>query len=245
MVRRQDVDFYRWFSRKELQSLCKKYSLPANRSTSEYMAESLASYILRGFGIQASSGAHSRVPASRKRDSFGNELNIARGGCFQGTVVREPGFILGDSTQTQKRNGGLIDSECAPSYMRRLNEKGPLDPQLENTMKRVDNWINSLRNEFNVYERKSTHSSELGIDNATKCKKQKSLEQDKDGNVRRESSINQAMKDNTQVPPDDPSNGERSLATIPDSSGPGQIAPSWLNRIAKADVLTWTVFGRN
>ncbi|KAF2608012.1 hypothetical protein F2Q68_00045119 [Brassica cretica] len=221
MVRRQDVDFYRWFSRKELQSLCKKYSLPANRSTSEYMAESLASYILRGFGIQASSGAHSRVPASRKRDSFGNELNIARGGCFQGTVVREPGFILGDSTQTQGISLS-VDLNFNPS-----------------------DWINSLRNEFNVYERKSTHSSELGIDNATKCKKQKSLEQDKDGNVRRESSINQAMKDNTQVPPDDPSNGERSLATIPDSSGPGQIAPSWLNRIAKADVLTWTVFGRN
>ncbi|KAL0805795.1 hypothetical protein Bca101_098286 [Brassica carinata] len=107
MVRRQDVDFYRWFSRKELRSLCKKYSLPANRSTSEYMAESLASYLEKncfnsvGFGIQDSPGAHSRVPASRKRDSFGNELNIARGGCFQGTVVREPGFILGDSTQTQ------------------------------------------------------------------------------------------------------------------------------------------------
>nr|VDD62328.1 unnamed protein product [Brassica oleracea] len=95
-------------------------------------------------------------------------------------------------------------------------------------------WINSLRNEFNVYERKSTHSSELGIDNATKCKKQKSLEQDKDGNVRRESSINQAMKDNTQVPPDDPSNGERSLATIPDSSGPGQIAPSCVESYSKS-----------
>ncbi|CAF2059603.1 unnamed protein product [Brassica napus] len=143
MVRRQDVDFYRWFSRKELPSLCKKYSLPANRSTLD-MAESLVSYLEKncsnsvGFGIQDSSGAHSRVPASRKRDSFGNELNIARGGCFQGTVVREPDFILGDSTQTQERNGGLIDSECAPSYMRRLNEKGPLDPQLENTMKEVD-----------------------------------------------------------------------------------------------------------
>lgn len=182
------MDFYRWFSRKELPSLCKKYSLPANRSTLD-MAESLVSYLEKncsnsvGFGIQDSSGAHSRVPASRKRDSFGNELNIARGGCFQGTVVREPDFILGDSTQTQERNGGLIDSECAPSYMRRLNEKGPLDPQLENTMK--------------------------------ECKKQKSLEQDKDGNARRESSINQAMKDNTQVPPDDHSNGGRSLATIP------------------------------
>ncbi|KAL0663056.1 hypothetical protein Bca4012_099893 [Brassica carinata] len=210
MVRRQDVDFYRWFSRKELRSLCKKYSLPANRSTSEYMAESLASYLEKncfnsvGFGIQDSPGAHSRVPASRKRDSFGNELNIARGGCFQGTVVREPGFILGDSTQTQERNGGLIDSECAPSYMRRLNEKGPLDPQLENTMKEVDNWINSLRNEVNVYDRKSTHSSDLGIDNATK------------------------------LPPDDPSNGERSLATIPDSSGPGQIAPSCVESYSKS-----------
>ncbi|WZZ66661.1 hypothetical protein YC2023_078031 [Brassica napus] len=108
MVRRQDVDFYRWFSRKELPSLCKKYSLPANRSTLD-MAESLVSYLEKncsnsvGFGIQDSSGAHSRVPASRKRDSFGNELNIARGGCFQGTVVREPDFILGDSTQTQVR----------------------------------------------------------------------------------------------------------------------------------------------
>ncbi|CAN7085499.1 unnamed protein product [Brassica oleracea var. botrytis] len=64
-----------------------------------YLEENCSNSV--GFGIQASSGAHSRVPASRKRDSFGNELNIARGGCFQGTVVREPGFILGDSTQTQ------------------------------------------------------------------------------------------------------------------------------------------------
>lgn len=46
--------------------------------------------------------------------------------------------LLNVSVGMQKRNGGLIDSECAPSYMRRLNEKGPLDPQLENTMKKVD-----------------------------------------------------------------------------------------------------------
>ena len=50
-------------------------------------------------------------------DSFGNELNIARGGCFQGTVVREPGFILGDSTQTQVRftfleNAHLLETEA-------------------------------------------------------------------------------------------------------------------------------------
>lgn len=38
------MDFYRWFSRKELPSLCKKYSLPANRSTLD-MAESLVSYL--------------------------------------------------------------------------------------------------------------------------------------------------------------------------------------------------------
>lgn len=43
MVRKKDVEFYCGFSRKELQSLCKKYSLPANRSSSD-MAESLASY---------------------------------------------------------------------------------------------------------------------------------------------------------------------------------------------------------
>lgn len=43
MVRKEDVDFYCGFSRKELQSLCKKYNLPANRSSSD-MAESLASY---------------------------------------------------------------------------------------------------------------------------------------------------------------------------------------------------------
>lgn len=42
------------------------------------------------------------------------------------------------------------------------------------------------------------------------------------------------MKDNTQVPPDDPSNGERSLATIPDSSGPGQIAPSCVESYSKS-----------
>lgn len=34
-------------------------------------------------------------------DSYGNELNISRGDCFQSTVAREPGFILGDSTQYQ------------------------------------------------------------------------------------------------------------------------------------------------
>lgn len=43
MVRKKDVDFYCGFSRKELQSLCKKYNLPANRSSSD-MAESLASF---------------------------------------------------------------------------------------------------------------------------------------------------------------------------------------------------------
>ncbi|CAH8310413.1 unnamed protein product [Eruca vesicaria subsp. sativa] len=56
----------------------------------------------------------------------------------------------------------------------------------------------------------SPHSS----DNGTKCKKHKSLEQDKGEHVRRESSISSAMKDSTQEPSDDHSNGERrSLAS--------------------------------
>ncbi|KAH0874140.1 hypothetical protein HID58_071502 [Brassica napus] len=39
------------------------------------------------------------------------------------------------------------------------------------------------------------------------------------------------MKENTQVPSDDHSNGGRSLATIPDSSGPGQIQSCCVNPV--------------
>ncbi|KAE8728206.1 Crinkly4 [Hibiscus syriacus] len=44
MGSKKDKDFYHSLSRKELQSLCKKYGLPANRSSSD-MARSLASYL--------------------------------------------------------------------------------------------------------------------------------------------------------------------------------------------------------
>ncbi|XVF84406.1 hypothetical protein PTKIN_Ptkin17bG0034600 [Pterospermum kingtungense] len=44
MENKEDEGFYHSFSRKELQSLCKKYGLPANRSSSD-MAKSLAPYL--------------------------------------------------------------------------------------------------------------------------------------------------------------------------------------------------------
>ncbi|KAJ4896184.1 hypothetical protein Rs2_22978 [Raphanus sativus] len=282
MVRKKDVEFYCGFSRKELQSLCKKYSLPANRSSSD-MAESLASYFEKnslnsvGFGvggIQGSSGTTSRGPVSRtwdvKRDSYGNELNITREDCFRSTVARGPGFILGNSTQSQERNGGGLKS----------NEKGPMDPRLENRMKEVDNggspssssfefhvsmeegislsvdlnfnpsdWINSMTNEVNVYDSmrpRRSPPSDLGVvDDATKCKKQKSSGQDKDGDVRRESSTSPARNENTQVPSDHHhSNGELCLAPSAiqpckakngvDSSGPGQIVSSCVESCSKS-----------
>ncbi|CAE6076776.1 unnamed protein product [Arabidopsis arenosa] len=313
MVRKEDVDFYCGFSRKELQSLCKKYNLPANRSSSD-MAESLASFFKKhslnsvGFGVpvnQDSSATTSRAPAIRtwnvKKDSYGNKLDIPREDYVQGAVAREPGFILGDNTPYQERNGkdGLIDSTSAPPYMRKLNEKGPTanskrtDSRLENRMRDVDSgdspssssfefhvsleegislsvdlnfnpsdWINSMRDEVNVCDsmrrRKSPHS-DLGINNATECKKQKSSGQDTDCHVRRESSISPAMKDHTQLPSDHHPNGERSLAlsamvpcsrikessdtykeknglnlSVPDSSGPGQIVSSCVESYSKS-----------
>ncbi|KAG2258647.1 hypothetical protein Bca52824_077941 [Brassica carinata] len=237
MVRKKDVDFYCGFSRKELQSLCKKYSLPANRSSSD-MAESLASYFEKnslnsvGFGvagIQDGIATTSRGPVNRTWD--------VRRDSFQGTVARGPGFILGDSTQSQERNGGL-----------KLNEKGQMDPRLENRMKEVENggsspssssfefhvsseegislsvdlnfnpsdWINSMTSEVNVYDsmrpRKPPHS-DPGIDNATNGKKQKTAGQDKDGDARRESSLSPAKKDCTQGPSDHHANGELYLAS--------------------------------
>uniref|UniRef100_M4CTA6 SAP domain-containing protein n=1 Tax=Brassica campestris TaxID=3711 RepID=M4CTA6_BRACM len=216
MVRKKDVDFYCGFSRKELQSLCKKYNLPANRSSSD-MAESLASFF-------------------------------------------------------EERNGGL-----------KLNEKGPMDPQLENRMKEVDSddspssssfefhvsmeegislsvdlnfnpsdWVSSMTSEVNVYDsirRRKSPDSDLGTDNATKCKKHKSLEEDEDGDVRRESSSSPEKKDSTQVASDHHSNGELSLApsaiepckdqngvdlSIPESSGPGQIVSSCTESCSKS-----------
>lgn len=123
-------------------------------------------------------------------------------------------------------------------------------------------WINSMRDEVNVCDsmrRRKLPHSDLGIDNATECKKQKSSGQDTDGHVRRESSLSPAMKDNTQLPSDHHSNGERSLASsaiepcsrikegsntckektglnlsIPDSSVPGQIVSSCVESYSKS-----------
>ncbi|VVB06251.1 unnamed protein product [Arabis nemorensis] len=307
MVRKEDVDFYCGFSRKELQSLCKKYNLPANRSSSD-MAESLASYFEKnslnsvGFGVagnQLSSATTSRAPASKtwdvQRDNFGNELDITRGDCVQGAVAREPGL---SQYQEQNGNGGLIDSAC----MRKLNGKGltensnkdvlwRTDSLVENRMREVDSgdspssssfefhvsleegislsvdldfnpsdWINSMRDEVNVCDsmrRKKSPHSDLSINNATECKKQKSSEQDKDGHLRR--SLSPAMKDNTQLPSDHHSNGEQFLTSsaiepcsrikegsdtckeqnglnlsIPDSAGPGQIVSSCVESYSKS-----------
>ena len=44
MENKEDEGFYHSLSRKELQSWCKKYGLPANRSSLD-MAKSLASYL--------------------------------------------------------------------------------------------------------------------------------------------------------------------------------------------------------
>ncbi|CAN8280065.1 unnamed protein product [Cochlearia groenlandica] len=302
MVSKEDVDFYCEFSRKELQSLCKKYNLPANRSSTD-MAESLASYFEKNsmnsvaFGVTGNQGSSSaattsREPVSRpwnvKRDSYGNELDNSRRLSFQGTVPREPGFILGGSTQYQEQNGALIDSGSAPPYPRLLNEKSTTDPQLENRSKEVDNgdspssssfefhvssengislsvdlnfnpsdWINSMRNEINVFDSMDRRITD--IDNATKCKKPKVSGQDKVGDVRRESSLSPAIIDNTQVLTDFQTNGEQSLASstiqpsskhkegldtcngenglkvsIPDSSGPGQIISSCVESCSKS-----------
>jgi hypothetical protein len=88
MVRKEDVDFYCGFSRKELQSLCKKYNLPANRSSSD-MAESLASYFEKNnlnpvsFGVpgnQDSSATTSRAPAIRTwnvKRGFGEFISVS------------------------------------------------------------------------------------------------------------------------------------------------------------------------
>lgn len=172
----------------------------------------------------------------------------------------------------QERNGGL-----------KLNEKGQMDPRLENRMKEVDNggsspssssfefhvsseegislsvdlnfnpsdWINSMTNEVNVYDsmrpRKPPHS-DPGVDNATNCKKQKTAGQDKDGDVRRESSLSPAKKECTQGPSDHRSNGELSLASsaiqpclvngvnlsVPDSSAPGHIVSSCAESCSKS-----------
>lgn len=123
-------------------------------------------------------------------------------------------------------------------------------------------WINSMRDEVNVCDtmrrRKSPHS-DLGINNASECKKQKSSGQDTDGHVRRESSISPAMKDNAQLPSDHHSNGQRSLASsaiepcsrikegsdtckekkginlsIPDFLGPSQIVSSCVESYSKS-----------
>ncbi|XP_010469359.1 PREDICTED: uncharacterized protein LOC104749424 isoform X1 [Camelina sativa] len=313
MVRKEDVDFYCGFSRKELQSLCKKYNLPANRSSSD-MAESLASFFEKnglnsvGFGFpgnQHSVATTSRAPADRtwdvRRDSYGKELDKTREDCVQGAVPRSPGFFLGDNTPYQERNGngGLIDSACAPPYMRTLNEKGPTtnskrtDSRPEDRMRDVDSgdsassssfefhvsleegislsvdlnfnpsdWINSMRDEVNVCDsmrrRKPPHS-DLGINNATECKKQKTSGQDTDGRVMRESSVSPTMKENAHLPSDHHSNGERSLAlssiepcsrikegsdtckekkgidlSIPDSLVPGQIVSSCVESYSKS-----------
>jgi hypothetical protein len=171
MVRKEDVDFYCGFSRKELQSLCKKYNLPANRSSSD-MAESLASYFEKNnlnpvsFGVpgnQDSSATTSRAPAIRtwnvKRDSYGNKLDVPREDYVQGAVAREPGIILGNNTPYQERNGndGLIDFTSAPPYMRKLNEKGPTanskraDSRLENRMRDVDSGDNPSSSSFEFH----------------------------------------------------------------------------------------------
>ncbi|CAA7016683.1 unnamed protein product [Microthlaspi erraticum] len=155
MVRKEDVNFFCGFSRKELQSLCKKYNLPANRSTSD-MAESLASYFeknnlnSRGFGVSGNQATTSRPPPSRTWNVT-RELDISRGDCFQGAMARDPGLILGDSTQYQERNDGLNYSECAPPYMRKLSEKGPTDSRLQDRMKEVDSGDSPSSSSFEFH----------------------------------------------------------------------------------------------
>ncbi|CAH2063547.1 unnamed protein product [Thlaspi arvense] len=296
MVSKKDVDYYCGYSRKELQSLCKKYKLPANRSSLD-MAESLASFfelqknslnsVGVGFGVAGNrAGLATTSKAPVKRDFYGKELNTERGNRFQGAVAREPGVIIGERTKYQARNGGLIGSECVPPYTRKLNGKGPTEPRLhsgdrpssssfefhvsseEGISLSVDlnfnplDWSKSMRGEVNVHDslrrRKPPHS-DIAIDNATICKKQKSLGEDKDGYVRRETPMSSAMMDNTQVLSDHHSNGELSLASsgiqpcsrtiegsdtckgkkalnssLPDSAGPGQIVSSCVESYSKS-----------
>lgn len=60
-------------------------------------------------------------------------------------------------------------------------------------------WVSSMISEVNVYDsirRRKFLDFDFGIDNVIKCKKYKSLEEDEDGDVRRELLLSLVMKDN-------------------------------------------------
>ncbi|XP_010524146.1 PREDICTED: uncharacterized protein LOC104802309 isoform X2 [Tarenaya hassleriana] len=163
MVRKDDLDFFCSFSRKELQSLCKKYDLPDNRS-SMGMAESLASYFERnslssgafGVGDQCHSATASGAPASGtrdvKKDYGGSKLDIIREDRSQTTTAGETGFTLGDNTHYQDVHGASTESACATQFTRSLNEKGPIKNSRKDFLRGTDCWLENQTREVNAGE---------------------------------------------------------------------------------------------
>ncbi|XP_010524840.1 PREDICTED: uncharacterized protein LOC104800392 isoform X2 [Tarenaya hassleriana] len=149
MVRKEDVDFYCSFSRKELQSLCKKYNLPANRSSSD-MAESLASYFERN----SLSGT-----GNAKKGYDDSKLENIREVHSQTARARDTGFTLVDKTYYQEMHGGSVESACARQFIRSLNEKGPTGDSGKDLHRGMDCWLENRTTELNTDERpQETHS---------------------------------------------------------------------------------------
>ncbi|XWS09325.1 hypothetical protein CRYUN_Cryun40dG0075600 [Craigia yunnanensis] len=95
MENKEDEGFYHSLSRKELQSLCKKYGLPANRSSS-YMTKSLASYL---------ENQRLGSMSAEERRLYGNQ---EAGLPLAPKLQLQPGASLNSSKDTGKDCYGLI-----------------------------------------------------------------------------------------------------------------------------------------
>ncbi|XP_010526040.1 PREDICTED: uncharacterized protein LOC104803712 [Tarenaya hassleriana] len=160
MVRKEDVDFYCSFSRKELQGLCKKYNLPANRSTAD-MAESLASHFETkslssgAFGVGRIQGAASGAPAKGKMDAEkdynGSKLEMIGGDHSQTTVAGGTGFTPGHKAHYQDVHGALIESAYIPQFTKNL-KKGPKANSRKDFLQRTECRLENQTGEVNTGE---------------------------------------------------------------------------------------------
>ncbi|WCJ41342.1 hypothetical protein M5689_022219 [Euphorbia peplus] len=139
MSNEEDEDFYRNLPRKELQSLCKKYGLPARKSSTE-MTESLVSYFRnRNFSFACLGKSTGGIQDVSLPPSSVTVLQVEAPSTLTGHVLKDSCQLIPFPGQGDKGNRQIISNELESCMELRAHDKGASQSQF--VSQRAENGV--------------------------------------------------------------------------------------------------------